>query len=48
MLPRQFDLVIHVDRTSAVEPLEPGDEWAAEPKLEETHGDMPELYPSGV
>jgi erythromycin esterase-like protein len=40
-LPAQFDAVIHIDRTSALEPLEP---WAAE----EAAADLPETFPSGV
>jgi erythromycin esterase-like protein len=40
-LPAQFDAVIHIDRTSALEPLEP---WAAE----ETAADLPETFPTGV
>jgi hypothetical protein len=28
-MPRQFDLLLHVEVTSAVEPLEPGPEWSA-------------------
>ncbi|GIL79243.1 hypothetical protein Vretifemale_8574, partial [Volvox reticuliferus] len=48
VLPRQFDFLIHADVTSAVVPIEPGDEWAPEPALEVTHGDMPELWPTGV
>ncbi|KXZ45125.1 hypothetical protein GPECTOR_58g574 [Gonium pectorale] len=46
-LPRQFDLLIHAETTSAVRPLEAGDEEAPE-ELAETRGDMPELWPSGV
>ena len=39
-LPRQFDWLLHVDETTAVVPLEPGERWhAAEP---------PETYPSGL
>lgn len=38
-LPQQFDAVFHIDRTSALEPLE---RWA----FDET--DLPETYPSGV
>jgi erythromycin esterase-like protein len=38
-LPQQFDAVLHIDRTSALEPLE---RWA----VDET--DLPETYPSGV
>jgi erythromycin esterase-like protein len=40
-LAAQFDAVIHIDRTSALEPLEP---WAAE----EADVDLPETFPSGV
>jgi erythromycin esterase-like protein len=38
-LPSQFDAVLHIDRTSALEPLE---RWA----LDEV--DLPETYPSGI
>ena len=38
-LPQQFDLVVHVDRTGAVEPLET---WASH------EVDLPETYPTGV
>jgi erythromycin esterase-like protein len=38
-LPAQFDAVLHIDRTSAVEPLE---RWAAD------EVDLPETYPSGI
>ena len=38
-LPEQFDLVVHVDETRALEPLE---RWSQ-------HGvDLPETYPTGV
>ncbi len=37
----QFDAVIHIDRTSALEPLEP---WSGE----DTASDLPETFPSGV
>jgi erythromycin esterase-like protein len=37
---RQFDAVIHFDRTRAVVPLDPGASWA--------HDDLPETYPSGI
>jgi erythromycin esterase-like protein len=37
---RQFDAVIHLDRTSAVEPLERTSEW--------DRGEAPETYPSGL
>jgi erythromycin esterase-like protein len=42
-LPEQFDLVIHVDETTALEPLEPASEWAADRDEE-----PPETYPSGL
>ena len=38
-LPEQFDAVLHIDRTSALEPLE---RWAFD------ESDLPETYPSGV
>ena len=38
-LPRQFDLVVHVDRTRALEPLE---KWAHH------EVDLPETYPTGL
>ena len=39
-LPRQFDAMIHVDHSRAVEPLERSAMWR--------HGDLPETYPIGV
>jgi len=39
-LPQQFDGLIHIDRTRAVEPLEKGAVW--------TRGEVPETYPTGV
>jgi erythromycin esterase-like protein/predicted phosphoribosyltransferase len=36
----QFDLVLHIDATNAVEPLEPTRDWEA--------GELPETYPWGV
>jgi hypothetical protein len=36
----QFDAVVHIDETRAVEPLEPTSEWA--------EGELPETYPFGV
>ncbi|MEV5837607.1 erythromycin esterase family protein [Nocardia sp. NPDC052112] len=36
----QFDALIHIDRTTALEPLEPTSEWIA--------GTTPETYPSGL
>jgi erythromycin esterase-like protein len=39
-LARQFDAVIHLDRTSAVEPLERTSVWDV--------GEPPETYPSGL
>jgi erythromycin esterase-like protein len=40
VLPDQFDAVIHIDRTRAVEPLERTAMWEK--------GDVPETYPSGL
>jgi hypothetical protein len=39
-LPDQFDVVVHLDTTHAVEPLERTAEWSA--------GEPPETYPSAV
>jgi erythromycin esterase-like protein len=39
-LGRQFDVILHVDRTEAVEPLETTSAWEA--------GELPETYPFGV
>jgi erythromycin esterase-like protein len=39
-LSRQFDAVIHIDETRAVEPLERSVEWEA--------GEVMETYPSGI
>jgi erythromycin esterase-like protein len=39
-LPRQFDGVIHFDRTNALEPLERIASW--------THEDAPETFPEGI
>jgi erythromycin esterase-like protein len=39
-LPDQFDALLHIDRTRAVEPLERSAEWE--------RGEVPETYPSGV
>ncbi|HEV2148991.1 MAG TPA: erythromycin esterase family protein [Longimicrobiaceae bacterium] len=39
-LAEQFDAVVHVDETRAVEPLEPTEEWHA--------GEPPETFPSGL
>jgi erythromycin esterase-like protein len=36
----QFDMVVHIDATNAVEPLEPMSAWEA--------GELPETYPWGV
>ena len=36
----QFDAVIHIDETTAVEPLETSSEWV--------RGELPETYPTGV
>jgi erythromycin esterase-like protein len=38
-LPRQFDAVLHFDRTSALEPLD---------VVSEVTGEVPETYPTGV
>ncbi len=39
-LPDQFDALIHIDRTRAVEPLERTVEWEA--------GEVPETFPTGI
>jgi hypothetical protein len=39
-LARQFDAIIHIDETGALEPLERTSIWDA--------GELPETYPSGV
>ena len=39
-LPEQFDAVIHIDRTTAVEPLERTTLW--------DEGEPPETYPTGL
>jgi erythromycin esterase-like protein len=39
-LARQFDAVVHIDRTQALQPLDPSDRW--QPDTEE------ETYPSGL
>jgi len=39
-LPKQFDGVIHFDRTRAVEPLDKVASW--------THEDVPETFPEGI
>jgi len=39
-LPRQFDAVVHIDRTTAVEPLDADSGWHA--------GEPPETYPEGL
>ena len=36
----QFDAVVHIDRTSALEPLERTEKW--------DRGEPPETYPSGL
>jgi erythromycin esterase-like protein len=40
-LPRQFDAVLHFDRTQAVEPLDLVSGW-------EREGEVPETYPAGL
>jgi len=42
-LPREFDWMIHIDRTQAVEPLEKGEAW--HPELDP---EVPEAFPSGL
>jgi hypothetical protein len=39
-LPDQFDAMIHIDETQALEPLDKGAVW--------TSSEAPETYPSGV
>lgn len=39
-LPKQFDWLLHIDETTALVPLEPGERWHA--------GEPPETYPSGL
>jgi len=39
-LPAQFDAIVHIDETRALEPLERTSEWVA--------GELPETYPSGL
>ena len=39
-LAQQFDAVIHIDETSALEPLDPGQVWL--------DGEAPETFPSGI
>ena len=39
-LAQQFDAVIHIDETSAVEPLDVGQVWS--------DGEAPETFPSGI
>jgi erythromycin esterase-like protein len=39
-LPRQFDGIIHIDRTNAVVPLDPTSGWHS--------GEPPETYPEGL
>jgi erythromycin esterase-like protein len=39
-LPRQFDGIIHIDRTTAVQPLDPTSGWHT--------GEPPETYPEGL
>lgn len=41
-LPRQFDAIIHLDETSALRGLEPGEHW------ERSIQEPPETFPSGV
>jgi len=39
-LPEQFDAIIHLDETHALEPLERNSEWE--------RGELPETYPSAL
>ena len=39
-LPGQFDAVLHIDHSHALEPLDKGPVWVS--------GEMPETFPSGV
>ena len=39
-LAQQFDAVIHIDETSALEPLDMGQVWI--------DGEVPETFPSGI
>ncbi|MCJ1360731.1 MAG: hypothetical protein MMC33_010740 [Icmadophila ericetorum] len=43
-LPEQFDIVMHIDKTSAVEPLDPGAHF----EKAKQHPDLPETYPFAV
>ena len=43
-LPEQFDIVMHIDKTSAVEPLDPGAHF----EKAEHYPDPPETYPFAV
>ena len=40
MLPRQFDALLHYDRTRAVEPLERTAQWE--------RGEVPETFPTAL
>jgi len=39
-LPEQFDAIIHVDQTRALEPLERSADWE--------RGEVPETFPTGM
>jgi hypothetical protein len=39
-LPEQFDAILHIDKTRALEPLERTAKWE--------RGELPETYPVGV
>jgi hypothetical protein len=41
-LPRQFDAIVHIDRTQAVIPLDRPSGWLM------SEGDAPETFPSGI
>jgi len=40
LLPEQFDFLIHVDETRALEPMEYGTHWSG--------GEAPETFPTGI
>jgi len=42
-LPRQFDWIVHIDRSHAVEPLEKGNTW-----IPSADHEVPEAYPTGI
>ena len=44
----QFDAVIHLDRTRAVEPLDPAELWRTGDEAAIEEGEPPETYPTGI